>query len=178
MVVLDATILLLLLRPESGVPLDAAGRPVDHAPARVDFLIRELEKQGSRILIPTPVLSEVLVRAGATASQQIIDAISRRPVFRIEAFDTRAAIEVAAMTRSALDSKSKKGGSDSTWAKIKYDRQIVAIARVNQASAIYSDDRDIRSIAAQADISVIGLADLQFPPEAAQHELPLIRSSE
>ena len=82
------------------------------------------------------------------------------------------------MTRSALDSKSKKGGSDSTWAKIKYDRQIVAIARVNQASAIYSDDRDIRSIAAQADISVIGLADLQLPPEAAQHELPLIRSSE
>ena len=178
MVVIDATILLLLLRPESAVPLDAAGKPVEHAPARVDFLIRELEKQGSRILIPTPALSEVLVRAGAMASQQIIDAISRRPVFRIEAFDTRAAIEVAAMTRSALDSKSKKGASDSTWAKIKYDRQIVAIARVNQASAIYSDDRDIRSIAAQADIGVIGLGDLQLPPEAAQHELPLIRSSE
>lgn len=174
MVVIDATILLLLLRPESAVPLDAAGRPVDHAPARVDFLIRELENLGSRILIPTPALSEVLVRAGATASQQIIDAINRRPVFRIEAFDTRAAIEVAAMTRSALDAKSKKGSSDSTWAKIKYDRQIVAIARVNQASTIYSDDRDIRSIAAQADISVIGLADLQLPPEAAQHELPLI----
>ena len=69
MVVIDATILLLLLRPESGVPMDSAGKPVDHAPARVDFLIRELEKLGSRILIPTPALSEVLVRAGATASQ-------------------------------------------------------------------------------------------------------------
>ena len=176
MVVIDATILLLLLRPESAGPVDAAGRPVEHAPARVDFLIRELENLGSRILIPTPALSEVLVRAGATASQQIIDAINKRPVFRIEAFDTRAAIEVAAMTRSALDAKAKRGASDSTWAKIKYDRQIVAIARVNQASTIYSDDRDIRSIAAQVDISVIGLADLHLPPEAAQHELPLDRS--
>jgi hypothetical protein len=105
MVAIDATILLLLLRPESAVPLDA-GRPVDHAPARVDFLIRNW-------------------RTWETGS-----------------------------------------------------RQIVAIARVNQASTIYSDDRDIRSIAALADIRVVGLADLQVPPEASQHELPLARSSE
>lgn len=96
-------------------------------------------------------------------------------MFRIESFDTRAAIEVAAMTRSAIDSKAKRGASDSTWAKIKYDRQIVAIAKVNQANLIYSDDRDIRAIATQAGIAVVGLADLQLPPESAQHELPLIR---
>lgn len=169
---------MLLLRPDTDAPSDAAGRPIEHPTARIEFLIRELEKAGSRIIIPTPVLSEVLVRAGAAASQQLIDDINKFTVFRIEPFDTRAAIEVAAMTRAALDVKAKKGASDSTWAKIKYDRQIVAIAKVNQASAIYSDDRDIRAIAAQADITVIGLADLQLPPESAQHELPLPRPSE
>ena len=34
----------------------------------------------------------------------------------------------------------KKDGSGEPWAKIKYDRQIVAIAKVIGASAIYSDD--------------------------------------
>ena len=174
MVVIDATMLLLLLRPDTPASLDAYGRPIQNAAGRVEFLIHELEDQGSRIIIPTPALSEVLVRAGAAASQRIVDALARRPVFRIEPFDTRAAIEVAAMTRSTLETKAKKGASDSTWAKIKYDRQIVAIAKVNQASTIYSDDRDIRAIATQADIAVIGLADLQLPPNASQHELPLV----
>jgi len=174
MVVIDATMLLLLLRPDTPAVLDGEGRPIENAAARVEFLIHELENQGSRIIIPTPALSEVLVRAGAAASQQIVDAIAKRPVFRIEPFDTRAAIEVAAMTRSALGAKAKKGVSDSTWAKIKYDRQIVAVARVNQATTMYSDDRDVRTMAMQADMNVIGLGDLELPPDASQHELPLI----
>ncbi len=175
MVVIDATILMLVLRPESGAPTSSAGRPIDFVKERISFLIDELEKSGSRIIIPTPALSEVLVRAGAAASQQLIDDINKVTVFRIESFDTRAAIEVAAMTRSAIDGKAKRGASDSTWAKVKYDRQIVAIAKVNQATVIYSDDRDIRAIATQAGIAVVGLVDLQLPPESAQHELPLAR---
>ena len=59
------------------------------------------------------------------------------------------------------------------WAKVKYDRQIIAIARVAQASAIYSDDKGIQALAKAADIQVIGLADLPLPPETAQGELPL-----
>ena len=50
------------------------------------------------------------------------------------------------------------------------DRQIVAIAKVVRATAIYSDDKDIRSIAAMEDISVIGLADLPLPAEDLQGE--------
>jgi hypothetical protein len=124
------------------------------------------------VIIPTPVLSEVLVRAGSDASQKIVEHINRFSVFRIESFDARVAIEVAAMTRSALDgpSKNKRGTVAAPWTKIKYDRQIVAIAKVVRATAIYSDDKDIRSIAAMEDISVIGLADLPLPAEDSQGE--------
>ena len=91
----------------------------------------------------------------------------------------RAAIEVAAMTRNAIDSgKGKKGGSAATWAKIKYDRQIVAIAKVSNADTIYSDDGDIAGIAAATNIKVIGLADLPLPPESAQHEMELTGAAE
>ena len=65
----------------------------------------------------------------------------------MEPFETRAAIEVALMTRNAKSGGDKKGGLDAPWAKVKFDRQIVAIAKVVQASAIYTDDGDIVSIA-------------------------------
>jgi hypothetical protein len=45
-----------------------------------------------------------------------------------------------------------------------FDRQIVAIAKVARATAIYSDDADVRSMAAAQDIAVIGLAELPLPP--------------
>ncbi len=137
-----------------------------------EFLVQELERAKTKIIVPTPALSEVLVRAGPAASQQIIEQLNKHAVFRIEPFDTRAAIEVAAMTRNAIDSGNKKGNTAATWTKIKYDRQIVAIAKVCGATAIYSDDRDIRNIAKLVNIKVIGLADLPVPEEARQLGLP------
>ena len=68
-------------------------------------------------MIPTPVLSELLVRASAEETQRILEEINRLAVFRIEPFETRAAIEVAVMTRSALAARDKKGGSNEPWAK-------------------------------------------------------------
>jgi predicted nucleic acid-binding protein len=144
MVVIDANMLMLLVRPDI-VPAAAPGALIiDHPKERIEFLVRELEKAKAKIVIPTPALSESLVRADAAAAQQIIEQINKFSVFRIEPFDTRAAIEVALMTRNAIDSGGKKLGSAATWAKLKYDRQIVAIAKVCGATTIYSDDRDIR----------------------------------
>ena len=116
-------------------------------------------------------MSEILVRAGPAASQEIVEKLNRLAVFRIESFDARAAIEVAAMTRTALDGGNKRGKATGPWAKIKYDRQIVAVAKVSRATAIYSDDADIRSIAAEDDIHVIGLGDLPLSDEARQGDL-------
>ena len=173
MVVIDATNLLLMLRPGTPVPAGPGGVPIDKPKERIEHLIQQLDKAKTKIIIPTPALSEALVRAGAAASQQIIEHLQKYSVFRIEPFDTRAAIEVAAMTRDALDSGKKRGGSATTWAKIKYDRQIVAIAKVCGATTIYSDDRDVRSLAKGTKISVVGLADLSLPAEKAQLDLEL-----
>ena len=137
MVVVDATILMLFFRPDAGVPTGPGGAPIDFPKERIEFLIEETEKAREKVIIPTPVLSEVLVRAGPTASQKIVEDINRYSAFRIESFDARAAIEVAAMTRAALDDTGKKRGkATGPWAKIKYDRQIVAIAKVIGATAI------------------------------------------
>jgi hypothetical protein len=76
------------------------------------------------------------------------------------------------MTRAALATGDKKGGSNEPWAKVKFDRQIVAIARVLQATTIYTDDENLAATANTVGISTLGLADLPLPPETAQGQLP------
>jgi hypothetical protein len=130
MVVFDATTLLLLLSPAVPAPVDpATGMPVEHAKERLDHLVKELEQSRTRIIVPTPALSEILVKAGA-AGPAYLERLNSSAAFRIAPFDQRAAVEVAAMTRDALATGNKRGGVQGTWAKIKYDRQIVAIAKV------------------------------------------------
>ena len=173
MVVFDATILMLLFRPDVPARVtDSKGKPIDYVRERVTYLVKTLEGIKSRIVIPTPVLSEILVRTTAQETQIILEEINRVQVFRIEPFDSRAAIEVAVMTRGALAVGNKKVGLDAPWAKVKFDRQIVAIARVVQASAIYTDDQGLATIAKAVSIPTYGLADLPLPPETAQGEFP------
>jgi hypothetical protein len=178
MVVIDATMLMLLLRPDIVPAAAPGGVKITHPKERIELLVQELEKSKTKIIIPTPALSETLVRAEASEAQQIIEKINKFSVFRIEPFDTRAAIEVASMTREAIGGRSKRAGSAATWAKLKYDRQIVAIAKVCGATTIYSDDRDIRSLSKRSGIEVIGLADLPLPEQSRQLGLPFSENSE
>src|SRR5581483_4985581 len=168
MVVIDATTLMLLLRPGIPIPNGPNGLPIDRPKERIEYLVQELQKAGTKIVIPTPALSEALVRAGVAGSQEIIEKLQKFAVFRIEPFDLRAAIEVAVMSRDAVTDGNKRGKSDATWAKVKYDRQIVAIMKVNRVTTIYSDDSDVRALGERAKIKVLSVADLPLPPQDAQ----------
>jgi predicted nucleic acid-binding protein len=173
MVVFDTTFALILLRPGVQPPLDpATGYPVEHAEARISGLVETLGKARTRIIIPSPALSELLVRAG-NGTAELVTRLMKSSTFRVLPFDTRAAIELALMTRAALDSGDKRSGIDAPWTKIKFDRQIVAIAKVAGATAIYSDDQQLRAFAEEQGLKVIGLADLPIPESARQPELPL-----
>ena len=173
MVVIDATVLMLMLRPGTPVPNGPDGIPIDRPKERIEYLVQRLNNAKNKIIIPTPALAEALIRAGAAASQQIVDHLQRYSVFGIEPFDQRAAVEVAAMSREALVRGNKRGDSAATWAKVKYDRQIVAIAKVHGVITIYSDDGDIKKLGKRAKIEVISVADLPLPAEKAQLDLKL-----
>lgn len=165
MVVFDTTILLPVLWASVPVPNHPqTGQPVERFRDRIDYLIAHLEQTRTKIIIPTPALSEILVRAG-TAGPEYLAQINARSTFRTVAFDERAAVEVAAMTKKAIDAGDKRGGADATWNKIKYDRQIVAIAKVEGATALYSDDSGVRAFANGVGLTVIGSWELPLPPE-------------
>jgi len=170
MVVFDANMLLLLLSPNVAAPKDDSGKPTEYVQQRLEALLKQLETGQIKILVPTPALSEVLVRAGGAAPAYLAR-ISGSSAFKIVPFDARAAVEVAIMSRRAIDNGNKRTDIDGTWAKLKYDRQIVAIARVEGASAVYTDDRHVRNLAKDAGLSVVGIADVPLPPESRQTSL-------
>jgi hypothetical protein len=170
MVVFDATMMLLFMHPDVNIPLDPnTNLPVENVDARISGLIEDLEKQKVKIIIPTPALSELLVRAG-DATPSLINNLQKSSVFRIVPFDTLAAIEVSIMTRQEKDSGNKCVGVDkSTWAKLKYDWQIIAIAKVHRATAIYSDDKHIHNHCKSMPIKVIRLYDIPIPQKKIEN---------
>jgi predicted nucleic acid-binding protein len=168
MVLIDANTLLLLINPDAAVPNDASGKQITFAKERVDGLIQDLSKQKQKIIIPTPVLSEVFVRTDYNSALSYVERFKKDRNFRVEPFCERAAIEVALMTAKAIANGNKKDGSDEKWAKVKYDRQIVAIAAVHSVSTIYTDDRNLKSFGTLHGFKVIGIGELPIPDEKAQ----------
>jgi hypothetical protein len=81
-------------------------------------------------------------------------------------------VEAAAAHRDALRDGDKKEGLLS-WLQVKFDRQIVAIAKIEAADAIYSNDRDIERLSARDGITVIQLDQLPTPQDNPQGRLSL-----
>lgn len=172
MVVFDTTVLSLLLRPGARPPLDpATGAPVAYARERLEALVETLQKTRTVVIVPAPVLSELLIKAG-DAGPGIMTAMQRSSAFRVASFDTRAAIELAQMTNASLTTpRERREAVAATAAKIKFDRQIIAIAKVIGADVIYTDDGELIAFAEANGIKCIRLADLPVPEAARQHRL-------
>lgn len=137
--------------------------------AKLDHLVETLQKKRTTILIPTPALSEFMARAGS-ARDEYFRKLNSSSNFRIAPFGAKAAMECALMISEALTSGDKKAKAK-TWAKAKFDWQIVAIAKSENATTIYSDDGDIARIGKRANIAVIKTDDLPLSASARQHHL-------
>lgn len=172
-VVFDATTLLLLLDEMASPPNDpATNKPVDRAQLRLQYLVDRLSEEKTKVVIPTPALSELLAGAGE-AGPHYVSIIEAAAYFQIAEFDALAAVEAAEIHKAANMKGDKRGGAMSVWAKIKFDRQIIAIAKVAGADIIYSDDGDFVSHVGGAGIEVVRVADLPLPPEDPQANLDL-----
>lgn len=81
----------------------------------------------------------------------------------IKPFDEVSAIELAALEIEDRQKVGKRLGSASPWAKLRFDRQIVAIAKTNKAKRIYSDDEDVMKFAARIGMQVVPTWELPLP---------------
>lgn len=166
--VADASILVYLFDDQANAPADpATGIPVTGCRERVDHLVATLARQQDTILIPTPALAELLTRAGPAAPEWL-RLLQGRSRVRVVAFDERHAIECAMLAAR----RQRPADASTGWRqKAKFDEQIVAIAIVERAATILSDDADIARLVPEG-MAVVGIAALPLPPEDAQPDLP------
>lgn len=165
MVVFDATYLLPLFNKKASVSLpDGADR--------VAFLFDRLDKAKEKIVVPTPALAELLMRAGPTANEYV-RIVTTTAAFQVADFEVKAAIELSQQFEAAVKAGDKRGGvlEEVSRHKIKFDRQIIAIARATGCSVIYSDDSDFKTLTADKGPHVITFAELPAAPEKAQLDM-------
>ena len=160
--VFDSTVLIDLFNPR----LETANPDLS---AKLKQLCTDFDKRHTRILVPMPVLTELLVRAG-DASQQYTELLSNSTSYELIPFDKRAAAECAILLSEHW---SKRETRNITRTKFKYDWMIVACALSRQATAIYSTDEDIQRVAARVNLRVIDAKSLHVPPPPAQGSLPI-----
>lgn len=170
MIIFDASYLVVFLNKAPAPASDRQGIPVSQFKERVEYLAASLNASGEQIGIPTPALAEVLVRAGKGRAQ-FVSILSDRMRFQLIPFDARAAIEAAELI-ALIKSNSDTWG---THAKVKFDIQIVATAKAEDATVIYSDDQDIERFAKRLKIPVKRICDLPLPPPK---EFPQIDTTE
>lgn len=168
MVILDSCILAYMLKPDALAPIDeATGNRVPHARERIEHLIKTLEQDNRKVLVPTPVLAELLV-IDRSKADDLLSKISGRRVFRNISFDQRAAIELALNIEDESTTRRLSIGPH-TKAKLRFDRQIIAIARAQNVEVIYSDDGQVQKLGRRLGLTVLGVGDLELPP--ATHDL-------
>ena len=158
----DSSALALLINPAANPPHDPeTGLPTEHAEARIRHFLAGLDPTDT-LVIATPVLAEALVRADE-GGPGLLAALGGLARAKVRPFGERAAIETAAMTREAVALGDKKGGSPDSWQKVKVDRQIVAVARVEGAAKIYADDKGLVTFAKRLGMDVFSTWNLPVP---------------
>jgi predicted nucleic acid-binding protein len=174
MALLDTTTLLLLIDPTAKPPIDPKTRkPVERCKERLEHLTETLSQAGTKIVIPTPVLAEILVCAGSSAKSTYLAEIQGAATFQIVAFDVKSAVELSFLIDGEGKQAGKKRPGKETWAKVKFDRQIIATAKAYGVKDIYTDDQHLGEVATLNGIATHHTWDLPIPPPKKQGELDL-----
>ena len=175
MIAVDETFLSLIFYPATSPPEDPnTGKSITRLRERIEFLIDGWNAARENIIVPTPVITEFLYLAGDRASDYLAE-LENNSIFKAADFDKLAAVELAALHNKYAPTKSKRKrrskGKDETWAKINFDRQIVAICKTKDVKLMYSDDNGLRTFAKRNGIEVIGTWELPEPPVDSQMTL-------
>ncbi len=170
-VAFDCTFLSIAFCPETRpTEVPSTGKPIENCKERVEGLIDDLSEKKAEIIIPSPCLCEMLCKVPDI--ERALTIIYDREVFRVRSFDSRCAYELAKVTRKAIDQGDKKSGSAASWNKVKFDRQIVVIAKVCGAEVLYTDDQNQAKFSKELELPIKHTWDLALPKKYKNLRFP------
>jgi hypothetical protein len=113
-------------------------------------LIQTLSAEDAKVIVPTPSLAQVLTNSPARAPEWM-QTLNTHSCFQVRPFDDKASFELAQVL-----GENAAGLRDI----LRFDRQIVAIAKVYGAAILYADDEQVIQFADQCRIPAKRLKDL------------------
>ena len=128
--------------------------PFDVRATAIRSLITNIDDTKQRIVIPTPVMAEVLSAQDRSVKDSYLT-LHRDSFFTIAPLDEPAAAEAANITRrirplgTITQNRANNGRQE-----VKVDILIIAIALVNGARVIYSTDPHFKTIAERANLNI------------------------
>ncbi|WP_244103119.1 nucleic acid-binding protein [Burkholderia gladioli] len=137
---------------------------------RITGVIQDAVAAKTIIGVPAPAWAEFLCGTGI-ATSGVIDVLKKRSAIRILPFDEVAAMELAAIDTMTRAKSGKKGASKSQWQKVKIDRQILAIARVVKADAIYTEDTSLIAEAQRLNVVAVKTSEVPLKPKQSKLDL-------
>ena len=139
---------------------------------RIDSVIREAGRSRKPIILPSPAVTEYLAGVGSPeATSKAHEVLHSEKAFRVAPVGERASLEVA-LTMARVKNKQMRKAEGVSWAKAKFDWQIVAIAKVEGATKIYTTDREVVRAAEHIGIEGIYVPDMPLPDDARQKTIP------
>ncbi len=116
----------------------------------ISNLIQTLSTENAKVIVPTPALAQVLTHSPRQA-EDWMRTLNTYSCFQVLPFDDKASFELA-----QLLGESVSGLRDI----LRFDRQIVAIAKVYGVSVLYADDEQVIQFAEECGIAAKRLKDL------------------
>lgn len=165
-IIIDTNVLVPMitgLKPNHQFTNPANGQIISNVDLRSKALIDLIELNKGVILIPTPVLAEYLLGIEREMHFQHVNLINSMKCFEISPFEEISAMECALLpTLKELRQMSKES---CTANKIKFDRQIIAIAKATNADEVWTHDKGIYDKCKELNLSVKSFADIEPIPE-------------
>ena len=165
---IDSNYFAVLIDQASGTIQDQKGSAIEFVRERLLHFIKENKAE---VILPSPVYSELLMIS--TVTTELLDKyLGNNGRFIICPYDVRAA-RVHAEVEKPILRKDKRAGRNETMARLKFDRQILSIAKQNGVELIVTSDTGVISDSKRYDINTICVAEMDLPPSIRQPGLDL-----
>lgn len=159
MIVLDNNALVFLYRP-------AKNQEVEHQ--KMQYIFDNAKKDKAIFGVPAPVVAEFLIgEPNPVKRQEFLSKFSGK-LFRVLDFDAKSAI-MCAWVHDELAKKRMNVDKNKTRQEIKIDKQIIAIAKANNASLLICNDAKAASWAREIGLNAQTMADIVIPENLQQN---------
>lgn len=170
--VIDANVLMQVMGDcENGLICPITGEEISDLQNRTEALVQYFSDDAHMILIPAPVLAEILVRYEESTHQDVLNAIKSSPALQVAPFNEICAVECARILSKA-EIKQWQAAGDAK-AKISVDRQVIATGIAYGADELWThDDRVFKKVDSLAgETGMIARSLSEVDPQPKQHSI-------